>query len=64
MPKIAITTIPRKPPVDADADADDARDQAPTGIMNRAKDLLSGRAGERREKKRTRAPRNMMGRRG
>lgn len=60
MPKIRIETIPRKPPVDVDHD----RDVEPVGIMNRAKDFLSGRAGERREKKSNRAPRNITGRRG
>lgn len=60
MPKYKIALEPKRPKPDPDGD----REEGPSGIMNRAKDVLSGRYGERREKKRNRAPRNMLGRRG
>ena len=59
MPKINIETIPRKPAPDPDANRE--ADETP---LLRAKNFLTGRTGERREKRRTRAPRNMLGRRG
>ena len=62
MPKIKLELEPRKPARAPDADREPA-EPVETPLL-RAKNFLTGRTGERREKRRTRAPRNMLGRRG
>ena len=61
MPKINIETVPKRPAPDPDGDRDDSTNETP---LLRAKNFLTGRTGEKRDKKRNRAPRNILGRRG